>query len=52
MKKEQLKMEINIEDFELLQKSIELPRGYLLTRFKKGLEDSTNRGNTPSQAQV
>ena len=40
MKKEQLKMEINIEDFELLQKSIQLPRGYLLTRFKKGLEDS------------
>ena len=40
VKKEQLKMEIKMQDFELLQKEIQLPEGYLLTRFHEGLEDS------------
>ncbi len=40
VKKEQLEMEIKMQDFELLQKEIQLPEGYLLTRFHEGLEDS------------
>ena len=40
MKKEQLKMETKIQDFQSLKKDFHLPVGYILTRFYDGLEDS------------